>query len=88
MAKNPYSEFFVHAPPNELPRIDAIYVWISVDENGNEGVCAIGPIPAVFAKPSLAEKTLPAIQAIAAQSGRRIRLVKFSGREVVKELKS
>jgi hypothetical protein len=30
----------VHTPKNEIPRIDAIWVAVSSDENG-EGVCAI-----------------------------------------------
>lgn len=29
----------VHSPDNEAP-IDELYAWLSVDDNGNHGICA------------------------------------------------
>jgi altronate dehydratase len=82
----------LHAPKNEMPRIDMMWAFLSVDpEDGNEGVIA-GPlmgagslVPLVAAD----EKRLASLEPFARQwatvFGRVVRLVKFSQREVIRE---
>lgn len=72
-------------PENKLLRIDAVWMAVSVDENGDEGVCAVnidgGWMPLLAAD----EKRLPWIVAraseIAAATQQLIRIVKLTTRE-------
>jgi hypothetical protein len=80
-------DFLIHVPPNELPAIEAIYVFVSVDERGDEGVMGVNGIPAVFA----ADRLLPLVEEVLtkvtrAAGRKKLRLLKFSRREVVKEI--
>jgi hypothetical protein len=79
-------DFLVHAPPNELPKITAIYVWVSVGPNGNEGVCGIDGIPAVFANERLLPLAEKALASVFGGKRKKLRLVKFTGREVIKDV--
>jgi hypothetical protein len=79
-------------PKNEMPRIDAIWAFLSVDpDDGNEGVLSgplLGPdtqVPLIAADEKRIESLWPWANAIAKATGRRCRLVKFHQREVVRE---
>jgi hypothetical protein len=82
----------LHTPKNEMPHIDQMWAFLSIDpEDGNEGVIAgplMGPgsvVPLVAAD----EKRLASLEPVARQwatvFGRVVRLVKFSQREVIME---
>jgi hypothetical protein len=81
----------LHVPKNELPRIDCLWTFLSIDDDGNEGVCAaslMGPgtiIPLIAADEKRVESLMPVAQQLAAESGRIIRLVKFTSREVISQ---
>lgn len=74
----------VLAPPNTLPRIETIWAYLSIDEDGNEGVCAgifAGQIvPFVAADRARLTSLTEAAEKIAAHSGMRIVLAEFTGR--------
>jgi len=76
----------VHAPPNYLGRIDAIWMVLSVDDGG-EGVVAapIGglTLPLVAADKRRLELIVPIARQVAKQFGKITRLVKFTKREDV-----
>jgi hypothetical protein len=80
----------IHAPKNEMPRIDCIWAFLSVDEgDGNEGVVAAplggALMPLIAADPKRLESIIPVAEEIARVTGRVIRLVKFSNREVIRQ---
>jgi hypothetical protein len=81
----------VHAPKNEMPRIDCIWAFLSVDEeDGNEGVCATmlpngSMMPLIAADEKRLQSLWPEARRIAQMTGRRCRLVKFHTREVIEE---
>ena len=74
-------------PPNELPRIMAIWAFISVQDNGNEGVLAaplLGPgslVPLIGADEARLESLRPIAKQIAAATNKTIKLAKFYRRE-------
>ena len=76
--------------PNTLPRLDAIWVFATVDENG-EGIIAaplMGPgslVPFVAGDESRVASLRPIAQQMSAVFGKRVRLVKFTHREVLEE---
>jgi len=86
MADGPQYDFYVHAPPNELPAINEIFVLVSVEPNGNEGVCGMNGIPAIFANERLLPLAEQAMKALFAGKRAKLRVVKFTGREVIKEI--
>ena len=82
----------VLAPKNTMPRIDAIWAFLSVDpDDGNEGVCSaqlLGPgsmVPLIAADEARLRSITPIAEDIARVTGQIVRLVKFTNREVVKE---
>jgi len=80
----------VHAPQNEMPRIDFLWAFLSVDETG-EGILAaplMGPgslMPLVAGDQKRLDLITPIAKEIARDSGRNVRLVKFSQREVIEQ---
>ncbi len=77
----------IHNPPNTL-RIDEIFAFISVDDKGNEGVCAFvngtQMVPMIGADMKRLESLRPIARQLAGQeefTGKKIRLVKFKVRE-------
>lgn len=82
----------VFAPPNVLPRIEAVYAYLSVDAAGNEGVCAgpIGPggmlLPLIAADEARLESITPFAAQLARFTGMTIRLVKFTAREDLRDI--
>jgi hypothetical protein len=82
----------IHAPKNEMPRIDCIWAFLSVDDaDGNEGVCAVhfpglpGLTPLIAADQKRLDMITPWAENLARETGRVLRLVKFTNREVVRQ---
>jgi NAD(P)H-dependent flavin oxidoreductase YrpB (nitropropane dioxygenase family) len=76
----------LHTPPNHLFRIDTVWLAVSIDASGNEGVCAVsidighGPMlmPLMAAdKRRLQSFVLPRAKELAATIGVEIRVVKI-----------
>jgi hypothetical protein len=77
-------------PKNTMPRIDAIWAFLSVDErDGNEGVMAatmgINLVPLIAADEKRLASLRPLAQNMAERFGMKVRLVKFHVREVIEE---
>lgn len=76
---------YVHAPPNELMRIDEVYMFVSIDETG-EGVCAApimgadSLVPLIAADEARMKSLIPWAQKLAALSGKQVKLIKLSQR--------
>lgn len=87
----------VYTPKNEMPRIDTLWAFLSVDpRDGNEGVCAapalfgghaVGMAPMIAADEARVESLRNVARALAAQSGMSIKLVRFDVRTEVEEFK-
>ena len=79
-------------PPNTMPRINSIYAFVSVDAvDGNEGVVAApyggqSCLPLIAADEERLKELIPIAEKIATIANMKIRLVKFSTREVIKEI--
>ena len=78
----------VEAPKNVIPRIQEVWVALSVDEGG-EGVCAtmVGNtlMPLIAADEVRLEWITQQAELVARMSGRNVRLVKLTQRVDVKE---
>lgn len=77
---------------NTMPRIDKIWAFLSIDPvDGNEGVCAatIGGtlMPLIAADPARLKALEPIARQLAKASGNTIKLVEFSTRTEVREIK-
>lgn len=74
----------VHAPPNHLARIDALWAFLSVDEHG-EGLCAapIGgmTLPLIAADEARLDSLRSIARVFTPVLGKQVRLVRFHGRE-------
>ena len=81
----PPSSVLSYMPGNNLGRLDAIWVALSVDDGG-EGICA-APIngmtmPLVVAERRLVDKLIiPAARLLSKMSGKVVRITKFKNRE-------
>jgi hypothetical protein len=80
----------VHAPPNTIERIETIWAVLSVDANG-EGICGsrIGGswMTLTVSDEKLVEKVLmPIARKLSADTGKKLRLVKFTMREEIMEI--
>lgn len=79
-------------PKNTLPSIESIYVFVSVDaEDGNEGVVGmpmgeIGCMPLIAADEKRLEQLIPMAEEIARIFKMKIRLIKLSHREVIRDI--
>jgi hypothetical protein len=82
---------FLIQPKNTMPKIESIWAFVSVDpQDGNEGVCAfqIGPqmMPMMAADPKRLEAITPLAESLALRTGMKIKLVRFTAREEIREL--
>lgn len=80
-----------HVPKNEMPCINSIWAFVSVDPgDGNEGVCAatIGGVtlPLIAADERRLAILTPIAENIALRTGRVVQLVRFHQREVIKQI--
>ncbi len=79
-------------PPNTLLRITEMWVFVSQDDEGNEGVCAaplLGPgsyVPLIAADKARLDSLREVAAHIAAHTNKTIRLVKFYRREDVEAI--
>jgi hypothetical protein len=78
----------VHSPGNTLLRIDAVWLAVSVDANGNEGMCAVsmdfGAGPMLMPLMAADEKRLqtlviPKAKELAEQTNAEIRVIRIGG---------
>lgn len=82
----------LHEPPNELLRIDAIYAFVSVDDDGNEGLCgATMPdgmwMPLIGADEKRLIALMPIAEELAHRSRREIKLIKLTTREELRTIR-
>lgn len=83
----------IHSPQNTMPHIGKVWAYLSKDENGNEGVCAVfsGPfgaslIPLIAADQIRLAAMTPIAERLARESGRTIMLVEFTSRVDVRQI--
>ncbi len=76
-------------PPNELPSVKEMYAFVSVDEEGREGLCGLNLgnswTPAITANPRLLPQMREALLREFKRSTKKLRLVKFCERVVVED---
>ncbi len=81
---------FIHDAPSDKP-LTYLYAFVAVDEKGNEGICAFN-IPSVGWTPLITgdEKNLPTLEKAAQHlkglTEKRIKLLKFTTREDMREI--
>lgn len=79
-------------PKNTLPSIECLYAFVSVDaEDGNEGLVGapmgpVGCMPMIAADEKRLKQLIPMAQWIATEHNIKIRLIKLSHREVLKDI--
>lgn len=78
----------LHTPPNKLLRIDQVWVFVSLDEDGNEGVCAaslpgLGVVPLIAADEDRLKSLTGLAHEVSQLSGKTIRLIRLCTREEV-----
>lgn len=74
-------------PPNELAKANEVYAILSVDERGNEGVCGVNGAACVFVVPRVVDKMVARLRTFGSSPDcRKLRVVKFTGRELVEEI--
>jgi hypothetical protein len=75
--------------PNYM-KIDALYAFISVDENGMEGICAFksqaGWMPMVASDPDRVASIIPIAREMARAGKKEIKLIKVSVREDIETI--
>ncbi|NEI52693.1 hypothetical protein GR217_34305 [Rhizobium leguminosarum] len=75
---------------NTLPRIDSVWMAVSVDDDGSEGICAILHngmwMPLLAADEARLAAITEEAKIIAATQGRLIRIIKLNSREEVKAI--
>lgn len=91
MTDDPLGDAVIHAPPNHL-KIDAVWMVVSVDDDGNEGVCA-APLsndgqlmPLIAADEDRLKSIIPIAEHMAKLiKFRTLKLIKLTTREEVRE---
>lgn len=80
----------VHESDNKF-RIESIWAFVSVDENGLEGVCAhstaVGMLPLITARPDLLPALRKMAEEIARHSGKQIKVIRMHSREEIETIK-
>ena len=80
----------IHKPKNYL-RIDELWAFVSVDEDGDEGICAFSPpgsqlmMTMVAADKNRVESLKPIAKDLAKKAKMTIRLVRFFDKEILEE---
>jgi hypothetical protein len=67
---------FLHDPGNKAP-IHTVYVILSVDKDGKEGICGLGNFPMVCGYESNAKAMLEIAQKLSANSDKKVVMAKF-----------
>jgi hypothetical protein len=79
-------------PPQmpQMPRIDKMWAFLSIDHDGEEGVCAASingvMMPLIASDQQRVDQLTPIAEDIAREAGVRIRLVEFSTRTIIREI--
>jgi hypothetical protein len=73
---------FIHDPGNEA-KIERVYVFLSIDANGNNGVVAeilpgLGSTPLVTGSRKTARAMIPIAQKVADRTGKKVGLYVFA----------
>lgn len=80
------SNVIVHDPENHL-KIEDVWAFISVDEKGDEGLCAIptqmGMMPMIAADEARLKDLMPQAQKLADMTKKKIKLIKLTNRQEV-----
>lgn len=76
-------------PVENLQPINELYAFMSIDDKGNEGIVGrltpLGMMPMVFGYADMLLKLLePQVMKMCKETKKTIRLVKFTGKEVIK----
>jgi hypothetical protein len=75
----------LHDPGNHLLRIDALWAFISVDDDGNEGLCGYPldgmTMPMIAADGDRVASLVGLAERLALMTGKKIKLIKLSARE-------
>lgn len=79
--------------PNNYMKIEEVYCYVSVDENGNEGIVAqtmelagsTVMMPFVAADRVMRDRLDPLAKQIQKKTGKKIRLLRMTSREVIEE---
>lgn len=80
----------IGGPPDRL--LETLYCFVAVDpKTGLEGLCAIFtpsgmPMQAVTSSPDAVRKIKPLVAAMAKEKNYKVKLVKFTTREILEEL--
>ncbi len=67
-------------------RVEEIYAYISEDEFGNNGILAVDNCPLVFGDISKVEKIRLYVNEVKKLTDKKIKLIRYSNREVIEEL--
>lgn len=86
-------EVIVHNPENTLRQIDELYVFVSIDKGGREGLCGApipghpGTMPLVTTDKGLVDRVMmPIAREMGKITDKKVRLIKLTNREVVEDL--
>jgi hypothetical protein len=82
----------LHGEDTNALRIDAIWAFVSVGEDGNEGVCAypmgdLGPVPMIAADETRLKDLIPMAEHLASITHMTIKLIRLSTREDVRVIR-
>jgi len=82
---------FIHDPDNEHA-INELWVVVSVDDQGNEGICAhvfpeLGPTPLITGEPRMLEHFRQLAGEISGLTGKNLRLAHYT-RDVAEEIRA
>lgn len=79
----------IHRPPNEYP-LDTLYVALSRDENGNEGIISwmsdMGAMPIVFGNVKMIEHLTPVLKQMSAKTKEKIHIVKYTNKQDIETI--
>lgn len=79
----------IHSPPNTNPRITTLWAIVSVDATG-EGICAANLNGQWMTLCTSEERLVPMLVAsarrISKESGKKLKLIKLTGREDVQDI--
>ena len=80
----------IHDPENKL-KIENVWAFVSHDDKGNEGLCAIptnlGMMPMIAADEARLKDLRVAAKKLVSMTNKKIKLIKFSVREDLEEIK-
>ena len=79
------NDYVIHNPGN-TKHIKSLYTILSVDKDGNEGICGINGMPFVMGYKDKFDKLLPQIRQMLKSQGLKGKIVRFEGRVDIEDL--